>query len=108
MRCSSGTFSPSDAEAIETFLNNTEEINITVIVLLASPKHALAFLQKASELNMHGRTWVGTDKWTIDSSSLSRLRELDVLRYAQVLSVSPAPPADSFVWEKLAIDQGAL
>ena len=92
----SGIFESEDEEGITTFLSNVKKVQLKTIVLIASGDYAINFLRKAAEERMTGYTWIGTNRWTSSPKLRSDQDIIDVLGN-RVLSISPAPPRDSYV-----------
>ena len=99
----SGIFENEDEEGITTFFLSVKKLQLSTIVLFSSEDYAINFLKKAAEQKMKGYTWIGTNRWT----SIPKLRSdpdiINVLGH-RVLSISPAPPRDSYVrtnWRRI-------
>ena len=97
----SATFEQDDEEGISTLISNAKKVQLKTIVLFASGDYAINFLKKAAEQKRNEYTWIGTNRWT----SFSKLRsDPDIINVLgnRVLSISPAPPRDSYVWKNWA------
>ena len=97
----SATFEQDDEEGISTLISNAKKVQLKTIVLFSSGDYAINFLKKAAEQKMNEYTWIGTNRWTSSPKLRSDPDIINVLGN-RVLSISPAPPRDSYVWKNWA------